>query len=285
MKKVAVWGCAGFVGGACYQTFSQIKSPEWEILGFDLIKEKSPNTKEECYDAELHFVCVPTPMKKETGECDTSIVEAVVRDLKMKAKGWVVIKSTVPPGTTKKMNQTYARVIHNAEYLTEARFLEDFRELPYQIIGTDNEAFFYETCCLVELYQQCFAEGIMKNDHFFTVSSTESEMIKIVRNCYLATRLSFFNEVYQVCQKLKVDYNSLTELVGLEPRIGDHYNKVPGPDGKFGFSKSCLPKDLNDFIFLAQSLGIDPKVSKGVWEKNLEVRPDRDWELEKKAVV
>lgn len=288
MKTVAVWGCAGFVGRACYQTFSQIKSSEWKILGYDLIKEKCPNTKEECLRADLHFVCVPTPMIKETGQCETGIVACVVEEIKKaNINSWVVVKSTVTPGFTRMQNIYFDRVVFNPEFLTEINYLEDFRELSYQIIGTDNESDFYETCCLIELYEQCFVEGLMKSDHYFTTPSNEAEMIKLTRNCYLATRISFFNEIKQVCDKVDhgIDFDSMVELAGLDPRVGGHFNKVPGPDGDYGWGLSCFPKDLNNFMHLAKSYGIKPEVCMGVWNKNLEVRKNRDWETMAKAVI
>jgi UDPglucose 6-dehydrogenase len=289
MRKVSIWGCGGFVGGACYETFSKLKSLNFQILGYDIVKEKSKNSKQQCLDADLHFVCVPTPMKK-TGECYIDIVKNVVNEIIVnttKKNPWIVVKSTVPIGFCSSLIQefSYKNICFNPEFLTEANSLKDFQELQYQIIGVDGEAHFWETCSLVDLYQQCFSEQLMKNEMFLTVSTKEAEMIKLVRNCFLATRLSFFNEMYQVSSKFGINYDSMVELVGLDDRVGMHYNKVPGPDGDFGWGLSCFPKDINNLRSLMKNAGIKSTVLDAVWSKNLEVRTNKDWENLEKAFI
>ena len=114
--------------------------------------------------------------------------------------------------------------------------------------------------------------------------------IKYVKNTFFATKVSFANEMYQICQKLNVDYAKMIEIAKNDDRMGWEHWRVPGPTmgegqcvGKYmhGFAGPCLPKDIQAFIMLAQSLGIDPKVMIAAWEKNLEVRPERDWETTK----
>jgi UDPglucose 6-dehydrogenase len=112
-----------------------------------------------------------------------------------------------------------------------------------------------------------------------------AEMVKYVANCFLATKVSFANEIYQICKAIGVDYNGVIETAMLDNRLGTSHWKVPGPDGHFGFGLTCFPKDLNALIKLAELNGVDPKVMKAVWEKNLEVRPERDWELMKGRAV
>ena len=122
-------------------------------------------------------------------------------------------------------------------------------------------------------------------------SSTTAEAVKYVINCFLATKVAFANEVAQVCEALdgrglNIEYDKLVEYAKLDRRLGDSHWAVPGPvpthDGRYvrGFGGHCFPKDLNAFIQLAHSLGVDPKVTAAAWGKNLEVRPpvDRDWE-------
>ena len=114
-------------------------------------------------------------------------------------------------------------------------------------------------------------------------------------NNFLAVKVSFANEMYQICQALgeDVDYDKVVEYAKLDPRLGNRHWAVPGPmpnsiTGQFcaGFSGSCFVKDLNSMISLSKSLNVDPKVMRAAWEKNLEVRPERDWEaLKGRAVV
>jgi UDPglucose 6-dehydrogenase len=285
---------AGFVGSALYLGF-QGGMKEWKFKVYDKDKENSllyktcpsanfVDREEALCTGDIHFVCVPTPMNPD-GSPNTSIVEDVIRSIsELNAIGCdIVIKSTVPPGFTKNWANIHPRLFFNPEFLTEANYIEDFTSLQYQFLGNPGSL---RSKLLKKLYVDGAKErGVLGGKGILEIDSTEAEMIKITRNCYLATRLSFFNEIKQVCDKLGVNYDSMRFKAGMDERIGVHYSKVPGPDGKLGWSLSCLPKDLNDFIYLAKSLGVDPKVAIGVWEKNLEVRPERDWENMSKAVT
>lgn len=288
-KSVTIWG-AGFVGATAYKAFSKIEG--WDVVVWDKFADNCKLMKEDptarfvnedvAKSSHLHLICVPTPMK-QNGECFTGIVEEVVEKIASAGTGaYIVIKSTVPPGTTERLNEKWCRVFFNPEFLTEANAYEDFVELPYQIIGNPSK----ERCWpLINLYRDAKAQDVVRGGEMvLETSSTTAEMVKLTRNCYLATRLSFFNEIKQVCDKLGVEYDDMKHLAGLDERIGSHYNKVPGPDGKPGWSLSCLPKDLNDMIHVAYSAGVSPTVMEAVWHKNLEVRPERDWEEMEKAV-
>jgi len=114
-------------------------------------------------------------------------------------------------------------------------------------------------------------------------------MNKYVINTFLATKVSYANEIYQICEALKlngqdVDYDRIIEIASLDERIGTSHWQVPGPmpddrTGKLvlGFGGSCFVKDLNALLCLAKSLNVDSKVLAATWEKNLEVRPQADW--------
>ena len=116
-------------------------------------------------------------------------------------------------------------------------------------------------------------------------------MVKYVTNCHLAVKVSFANEIAQICEALdesgcSVDYDKVIEYAKFDKRLGDTHWSVPGPvpshDGKYtrGFGGHCFPKDINALITVAKGLGVSPRVLSAAWEKNLEVRPpeDRDWE-------
>lgn len=232
------------------------------------------------------FVCVPTPMNKD-GSCNTSIVEEVVHELDEKAheldeedqiKRTVAIKSTVVPGTTEKLNNecTNLNVCFNPEFLRESNPIKDFKNQDRIIIGGPREG----TSQLKQTYQKAYPDVPVTK-----TSSTIAEMVKYVTNCFLATKVSFANEIKQVCDGLDIDYDKVIEYTTKDKRVGSSHWAVPGPmqasdgTGKFlpGFSGSCFCKDLNALIFRAKELGIDPKVMASVWEKNLEVRPEKDW--------
>jgi UDPglucose 6-dehydrogenase len=105
-------------------------------------------------------------------------------------------------------------------------------------------------------------------------------MVKYFINCFLATKVSFANEVKQVCDSMDIDYDKVVEYALYDDRIGRSHLSSPGPDGSCGFGGHCFPKDINALMFLARENDVDPAVLKAVWKKNLEVREarHRDWE-------
>jgi UDP-glucose 6-dehydrogenase len=107
-----------------------------------------------------------------------------------------------------------------------------------------------------------------------------------MNNCYFATKVSFLNEMYQISEKSGVDWDIALDGFARDGRIGHSHMNVPGPDGKFGFGGSCFPKDIQAMINYGESLDLNMNTLKGVWNTNLEVRPEKDWEnLKGRAVV
>jgi UDPglucose 6-dehydrogenase len=115
--------------------------------------------------------------------------------------------------------------------------------------------------------------------------SNTAETVKYFTNCFLATKVSFANEMKQICDEVNVDYDKVVEYGLYDKRIGRTHLSTPGPDGKKGFGGSCFPKDLNALIHVAKDNGVKPTVLQAVWEKNLEVRPEKDWEKLKGRAV
>jgi len=221
------------------------------------------------------FVCLPTPMQKD-GQCDTRLLEETVRRLddlatSLNQRPVVVIKSTVIPGTTARLNARCraARVCFNPEFLREATFVEDFKSQDRIILGGPPDA----TAAVAELYRLRFP-----NVPLLCTDSTTAEMVKYVTNAFLALKVSFANEIKGICDRLAIDYAEVVRLATLDPRLGQSHWSVPGPDGKPGFSGSCFPKDLNALMHLAATLGALHHTLQAAWSTNLEVRPERDWE-------
>jgi UDPglucose 6-dehydrogenase len=275
IHKVGICGY-GFVGVATESGLQRI--PDIEIRVYD--KYKDTESLESVVDnSDVLFVAVPTPMNFETGECDVSIVEEVVDKIDALAPGKsIVIKSTVPPGTTARLAKAHPRqnFVFNPEFLTEKNFVQDFIAQDRIILGSacyfpgfDSEVFY--------LYKD-FTKTQEKPAVIKVTTSSVAEMVKYMGNCFLATKVSLCNEICEICQALNVDYREVSALVGLDTRIGPSHMKVPGHDGKHGFGGSCFPKDLNSLIFLAKECGVDPLVLESVWTKNLLVREEREWE-------
>tara|TARA_R100000657_G_C4643096_1_gene88649 strand:+ start:69 stop:908 length:840 start_codon:yes stop_codon:yes gene_type:complete len=258
----------GFVGTAIREGFKDFV----QIETYDKFKQSTCNSLEELSQkAEIVFVCLPTPMKKN-GDCDLSIVSETIFNLdSFENNNIAVIKSTVLPGTTEKFNKECSnlQVLFNPEFLTEANFINDFKNQNRVIIGGPRPG----TTKVKNLYRKCYpAASIIKT------GSNTAEMVKYFTNCFLATKVSFSNEIREICEKINVDYDKVVEYGLYDQRIGKTHFSSPGPDGKFGFGGSCFPKDVNALIRFAQSVDVNSTILKSVWKKNLEVRPERDWE-------
>ena len=111
-------------------------------------------------------------------------------------------------------------------------------------------------------------------------------MVKYFSNTFLATKVSFANEMKMICDKLSIDYDKVVEYSTYDERLGKSHWAVPGPDGKLGFGGSCFPKDINALVVLSLLNGIEPKMLMATIKTNLNVRPEEDWkELKGRAVV
>lgn len=275
----------GFVGGTLYKALSQLKG--YEVRVYDKDPERTRNTFDEVAECDVVFLCLPTPMLEDTGECYTGIVERAIADLRQKnADNFIVIKSTVVPGTTERLNFSYGNIGFSPEFLTEDAAYNDFINLEYQILGYGEESQLETEGFrkLQKIFFDAHRQGIMACAKVYSINARTAEMTKYTRNAYLATRLSFFNEMKQICDKLKIPYDELKYFVGLDPRVGQHYNRVE--TGNEGWGKSCLPKDINALQFVSRKLGVDPKMLEAAWLKNLEVCVNRDWEeMQGRAVI
>ena len=244
--------------------------------------DKDPDKLSTCNSLEelvrrndIIFVCLPTPMRR-TGECDLSIIDKVVHEideiaLSIDQKKIAVVKSTIPPGTTVNLNSEMKKIqiVFNPEFLTEANHIEDFKNQTRIILGGPRPA----TTTIKTLFKKAFpAVPIIKT------GSNTAEMVKYFINCFLATKVTFANEMYMLSKDLDIDFDKVTEYALYDNRIGRSHLAVPGPDGDFGFGGHCFPKDLKAMIYLAHTLGIDTTLLSAVNNKNNILRTDRDWE-------
>jgi len=281
----------GIVGNAFYEGMKHV----FEVVRFDKFRSDISDVKsvEELVNATDGpiFVCVPTPMRPD-GSCSVEnvleVVEAINLSTSDVTKRVVVIKSTVPPGTVDNLNFTFGNrlsVVFNPEFLTEANPVDDFKRQDRIFIGGLPEA----TQIVADVYSVAYPSVLIMQD-----KAIATEMVKYVGNCFLATKVSFANEIYQICEKLGIDYNSVINMAMLDRRLGTSHWLVPGPmpandeTGQLlrGFGGSCFVKDINALISVAKIVGINPVVLEAAWHKNLEVRPEKDWEnLKGRAIL
>ncbi len=228
--------------------------------GFDSIDELNK--------ADIIFVCVPTPfvkskeglaLSRHSGEgFDLSYIEDAFS--KIKGEKAVVIKSTVLPGTTEKMQAKYPnlKVLFNPEFLTEITAEQDMSYPDRQIIGYTEQSFNVAKDIMMLLPLAPF-ERIMP--------STEAEMVKYFGNNWFSVKVAFANQMYDVCQKLGINYDTVMEGAGADKRIGPSH-LVAMHKGYRGYGGACLPKDIKAFIQFADSLSVDLKIHKAAEQVN-----------------
>lgn len=283
MHKIGIIG-SGFVGNAVETGLQSVA----EVRVYDKFKP-SESLDEVVNNSDILFVCVPTPMDEE-GRCDTTIVESACFDVAKVAeeRKSIVIKSTVPPGTTEKISIVLKGehgVIFNPEFLTEANFINDFLEQDRIILGSAKNCTNVDVVNVIELYDS-FIKTQKKPGSVFEVSCASSaEMLKYATNAFLSTKVAFFNEIYEICQAKLTNFDEVVGMMMLDERIGKTHTKVPGPDGLKGFGGKCLPKDLNGLIAMAKDADVDPMLLESVWTKNLMIREEYDWEEIKGATT
>ena len=262
----------GFVGTAIFEGLKNF----YNIMTFDIDETKSNSTLDNIVnECEIIFQCLPTPMKK-SGACDLSIVDGSLRNIDNLARQHgcspiVVIKSTVPPGTCDTFGNTYdtLNIVFSPEFLTEVNSIDDFKNQSRIILGGPRPY----TTQVKTMFRKAFPHiPIIKTGY------KTAEMVKYFTNNFLATKVSFANEMYEVCKELGIDYDKVTEYALYDQRIGRSHLAVPGPDGDFGYGGHCFPKDLDAIIYLAEKNGLDLIMLKATKQKNNSVRNNRDWE-------
>ena len=215
-------------------------------------------------DSQFIFLCLPTPPNGD-GEADTNAVHNVASQLGPLLKSYTVIvnKSTVPVGTSKQVHALIAKsskvdfdVVSNPEFLREGKAVEDFMKPDRIVIGTDSER---ASKLMAELYRPFILSG---NPILF-MDAPSAEITKYAANAFLSTKISFMNEMANLCEKLGANVDNVRQGIGADERIGKRF-LFPGP----GFGGSCFPKDVLALQQSAKKLGVDLKILSAVLSVN-----------------
>lgn len=205
-------------------------------------------------DCDLAFVCVPTPMND-----NAATLKAVVSELHNRfayGRCLIVIKSTVTPDVIG--NFAYSGVVYNPEFLAEKSAMHDFVNPQFHVFGGDaNDTKYLEA--VYNTYSLC------NPCHTFHVSHIDASFIKYGINTFLATKVTFFNQLFDVVNDVeRANFASIIAAIGSDERIGSSHTKVPGFDGKRGFGGACFPKDCaalfdydNRLTLLGESIRIN----------------------------
>lgn len=290
MKKIAVIGTGyvGLVSGTCFadsgnqvtccdidhlkinelvQGIMPIYEPGLKELVHKNVRKGtlnfSSNISQEIQDAEVIMIAVGTPMTS-SGKADLTYVRQVAKSIGENLNGYKVIvtKSTVPVGTGKLIESVIEKyssenhpfdVVSNPEFLREGTAIKDTMKMERAVIGATSEKAFQ----MIEEMHQPFTSNIVKT------SLETAEIIKYAANAFLATKISFINDIANICERVGADVTKVSEGIGLDSRIGNKFLQAG-----VGFGGSCFPKDTAALLHIAEDSGYDFKLIKAVIETN-----------------
>lgn len=272
MNNIGIVGW-GFVGQATGRGLARNKKNK--IYIFDKLRTSKLTLKEVVARSEFIFVCVPTPMHADYSGMSMAIVNEVAGRIAKEAKGTgkiIIIKSTVLPGTVAGYIKKYPKVnwAMNPEFLTQNNANWDFAHPSRTVIGASGRK-------VGERIKKLYKTIYSSNQPYYIMGTTEAEMVKYMSNNMLAAKVLLADEFFFLSQKIGADYDIVRKAVEADPRIGSHL-RVPGPDGDVGFGGACFPKDMIGILGLAKKLKVDMSALSAVWQKNLKIRKNRDWE-------
>ena len=254
-KKIGIIGY-GYVGKALHRFFEN----HYEVFIYDP-NLKTSNSKEEINETDIVFISVPTP-RSENGQCDISIVEESIKWLGVDV---IVIKSTVEIGTTNLLIEKYNKnIVFSPEYIGESTywspydFHTDMKETPFFIFGGESN--------LCSKVIDIFLPVTGPCKRYIKTDSKSAEMAKYMENSFYATKITFCNEMYDICEKIDVDWNEVRELWLADPRINPMHTAVF--KDKRGFSGKCLPKDTSALNYIAKENGLPSLLLNSVLESN-----------------
>lgn len=254
--KIAVIGSEGFVGRACVHIFKD----KAEVIKIDpllgtSVADLDPN------DLDVALICVPTPMGND-GVINASIVEKVIEQLSGFKNTLVVLKSTVLPDIVDRLAQGNPNFIYNPEFLTERNAEHDAEYPIMTVLGGETEA--------VERMASIYKNfTICKDAPYYFMSPKEASFVKYGINSFLATKVMFWNQFNEQCEKMGADYEVIKTAIGTDVRIGSSHMDVPGHDGRRGTAGACFAKDVPAFIHFSDK---QFSILREAWNVNCDVR-------------
>jgi hypothetical protein len=274
----------GFVGKATQIFIKNYNCPDFteiDVYIYDIRPEACvpPGITLEYLDrhCDLLFFCLPTPLHHD-GTCYTRILEETLSLCKNPFK---IIRSTVPVGFSAKH-----RCYFMPEFLTEANWETDFREMNEWVVGLPHSMsapvditeinVFKER--IKDLIQTSHRNGAIYSSAVVFCETNEAEMLKLMKNCFLSAKVSIMNEFYDFCVETRTDYETVARMAKRDARMGTSHFQVPGPDGLRGFGGTCFPKDTHSLYCQMNACGLTPQIYPAILARNdTHDRPEREW--------
>ncbi len=222
------------------------------------------NYEEAISTAQCVFICVGTP-QDDSGAADLKYVQSAAETMAqyLMRNAVVVCKSTVPVGTNRRVaawikakTETPFSIASNPEFLKEGAAIDDFTKPDRVVVGVDSPD-------AAELLLELYKPFLRTEKPFISVGIESAEMIKYAANCMLATKISFINEMANICERVGADINEVRKGIGHDARIGFSF-LFPG----VGYGGSCFPKDVRALAALASEYGVEPRILRTVDETN-----------------
>lgn len=267
LKTIGVCG-PGYVGQGIIRLFGDQVQAVYSPSGNSVPAEfkNGRDTKEAINKCDLVVIAAPTPMG-EDGRCDTSAIEETASWVTVPL---VLIKSTIPPGTTEMLNEKYGkRFAFSPEYMGEGKYFTPFWKYPdpvemkyhsFQIFGGPREV----TNGILDIFQRKLGPHVF----YAQTDSRTAEVVKYMENSWGAMKVTWANEWYEIAKAHGVDYREARELWALDSRVEKMHTAV-FPD-KRGFGGKCFPKDVNAIVKATEAKGYEPKIMKQVLASNEE---------------
>lgn len=259
LMKIGIVG-GGVVGKATARVWVEYA----DVKVYDVLQERRTHSLESVLDSEMVFVCLPTPAG-QNGACNTSIVEEFFTRLSGLDTSFA-LRSTMPIGKTAWLRERYSlnNLIHYPEFLT-ARCAATDAHLPTRhIVGGFH--------CRAKADLIRMLERRFPGVPIFPCTLEESEATKLFTNSLFAIKIAAWNELYNACLRLGLDFQHIRKCVLSDGRIAHSHTNVPGPDGRQGFGGTCLPKDLANLTQCLEAAGLIPWMLKAAAARNQEDR-------------
>ena len=248
------------------------------MIGYDKFKDGGIGSINECLKADMLFLCLPTPYCSKINDYDLEPINDVLSNLNnLNYNGSIIIKSTVNPGTCEYFSIKYnnLNIIHNPEFLTARDASKDFENQEHIVLGKTelcSDAHFEK---VNNFYKKTWPKAIIS-----LCKSGESEIMKLGCNTFYAVKIQYLTELYLLCQKCNLNFESVKKMMLLNGGMGPKYTNVPGHDGSISYSGMCFPKDTNALCSYMKTNNLPCQVLNSTIQERNSMREKKDEDID-----